>query len=109
MDAHPPFQIDGNFGGAAGVIEMLLQSDGESIELLPALPDAWQSGMVEGIVARGAFEISMSWKDGSLEWAEVLSKAGMPLKIHCNGKEANMNTHKGDFLRLDSNLEIVRN
>jgi alpha-L-fucosidase 2 len=81
FDAHPPFQIDGNFGGAAGMVEMLLQNDGTEIRLLPALPAAWPSGRITGVRARGGFELDLSWKDGALERVSVRSRLGRPLNL----------------------------
>ncbi|MBN1768228.1 MAG: glycoside hydrolase family 95 protein [Prolixibacteraceae bacterium] len=108
FDAHPPFQIDGNFGGAAGVIEMLLQSSEDEIFLLPALPDAWPSGTVKGICARGGFEISMKWLNGQLSSVEVLSEYGGKCKLNYNKKTTNLNTTKGKVYKLDANLKLKK-
>lgn len=105
FDAHPPFQIDGNFGGAAGVVEMLLQSDGKRVCLLPALPDVWKSGSVSGICARGGFEVSMNWKDGKLVNATLFSRAGNNLVLECNDQVVTLKTEKGKTYSFDSSLQ----
>jgi len=105
LDAHPPFQIDGNFGGAAGVLEMLLQSDDDTIFLLPALPDNWPTGAVSGICARGGFEVSMRWQNGKLLEAEVLSRNGKRCNLNYNGKSLSMNTKKGGRYKIAGDLK----
>ena len=125
LDAHPPFQIDGNFGYTAGVTEMLLQSHAGYILLLPALPDAWPQGEVTGLKARGNFEISCRWANSQLHEAILQSLAGKPCRVRTslpivvtNGKneiarsvpvdadgktkyyEVSFNTNKGDLFNL---------
>lgn len=86
FDAHPPFQIDGNFGGAAGIMEMLLQSWGGEVLLLPALPSAWPTGSVRGIRARGALTIDMDWRDGRLATFRISGKPGAKVGLRYRGK-----------------------
>ncbi|RLJ02226.1 MAG: glycoside hydrolase family 95 protein, partial [Candidatus Aenigmatarchaeota archaeon] len=75
FDSHPPFQIDGNFGGTSGICQMLLQSYGGTIRLLPALPKAWRNGCFRGLRARGGLEVSCSWSEGKAKWAELKAEA----------------------------------
>jgi alpha-L-fucosidase 2 len=86
MDAHPPFQIDGNFGGTAGVCEMLIQSDGTHLDLLPALPEVWRDGEISGLRARGGYTVAMKWHDGQLTEATIRASQPGSLIVRCQGK-----------------------
>ncbi|HPX43205.1 MAG TPA: glycoside hydrolase family 95 protein [Bacteroidales bacterium] len=104
FDAHPPFQIDGNFGGAAGIAEMLIQSHLDEIDILPSLPDAVPSGKIRGIRARGGFELDFEWDEGKLIDLKVKSVSGMPLFLNYNGFIFSSDTKKGEVLHFDGQL-----
>ena len=108
FDAHPPFQIDGNFGAPAGIVEMLIQSHQSCIDLLPALPSALPQGEITGVCARGGFEFSFSWQDGNLLEVEVLSKAGERCNLRYGEHEIAFKTEKGKHYRLDGSLNIIK-
>ena len=96
FDAHPPFQIDGNFSGTAGFCEMLMQSDGENMELLPALPKEWPAGEIKGIKARGNYELSIVWNNGKVSKATITSKNAGKLNVKYNGKQSVLNFKAGE-------------
>jgi len=108
FDNHPPFQIDGNFGGTAGIAEMLIQSHAAYVELLPALPDEWATGKVSGLMARGGFQVDMEWSAGELDAVRILSKLGNPLLVVYGGKQISYETSAGQVLELDPSLELLR-
>ena len=100
FDAHPPFQIDGNFGGAAAVAEMLVQSNENEIRLLPALPDAWEQGSVSGICTRGGFEIEMNWNNKKPEKVVISSKNGGKTTVIFGDKKQDIVLKKGEKLDI---------
>lgn len=104
FDAHPPFQIDGNFGGAAGIAEMLLQSQGGELQILPALPAAWPQGEVRGLRARGGFEVTIIWENGALKRAEFKSHLGQHCRVRYGENAVDFATQAGHSYQLDWQL-----
>ena len=100
LDAHSPFQIDGNFGGCAGVIEMLMQSTEQTVTLLPALPVQWKDGSVKGICARGGFVIDMEWKDSQVVALTVYSRKGGKTTFCYNGRKKTVRMKEGEQIKL---------
>lgn len=107
-DTHPPFQIDGNFGGTAGITEMLLQSHMGFIQLLPALPDAWNEGSVSGLCAKGNFQVDIAWEQGALKEASILAKSGGPCEIKYGQASLKLKTVKGKTYRITADNGILR-
>jgi alpha-L-fucosidase 2 len=103
FDTHPPFQIDGNFGATAGVTEMLLQSHLDDIQLLPALPAAWKNGYVKGLMARGNFEIELTWKNGQLTQGSIISRSGNKCRI----RSAQRITFNAGAIKVETKQQIV--
>ncbi|MFZ9387282.1 MAG: glycoside hydrolase family 95 protein [Chitinophagaceae bacterium] len=105
LGAHPPFQIDGNFGGGAGIAEMLLQSHQGFIELLPALPTEWKQGTIKGLRARGGITVDMSWKNGTLEFAVLQPDFDCRIKVRYAGATREISLEKNKPLRLNHHLQ----
>lgn len=101
FDAHPPFQIDGNFGCTAGIAEMLLQSHDGVLHVLPALPDRWSDGKVTGLVARGGYVVDIEWKDCMVTDMKIYSRSGGCIKVRCNGREHDLETRSGKEYTLN--------
>jgi len=108
FDNHPPFQIDGNFGGTAAIANMLLQSEPDSLTILPTLPRKWSDGEVNGLKAKGGLEVNIKWEKGALVRASIISKYMYKGKVIYNDIEITVNVAAGETVQLDGRLKIIR-
>lgn len=104
FDTHPPFQIDGNFGGTAAIAEMLLQSQNGEIHLLPAVPAAWSEGSIHGLRSRGACTVNIDWKGGDLTKVSIKSDQGGSYVVRYKEKLKQIRLHAGETIQLDGFL-----
>lgn len=109
FDAHPPFQIDGNFAFTSGVIEMLLQSHAGELHILPALPSVWPNGSVSGLCARGGFEVGVTWRDGELVEVAIHSRNGSPCTVRYGDRMVTVPLEKGQTVALTGELQSTKN
>jgi alpha-L-fucosidase 2 len=107
FDAHPPFQIDGNFGAVSGITEMLMQSHLGEIHLLPALPSAWQNGSIKGLKARGGYEIDIYWEEGRLKNAALKSTFPGECRLRYDQVAASFHLDAQETLKLDERLQKI--
>src|ERR1043166_3756229 len=109
FDAHPPFQIDGNFGVTSGIVEMLLQSHTGQIELLPALPTAWPNGSVKGLRARDGFEVDIVWNNGALDHATIKSITGTDCHVRYRDQTTRVRMKRGNSVQLGPRITRIKN
>jgi len=105
--SHPPFQLDGNMGGTAGIAEMLIQSHAQIVEILPALPSIWKSGEIKGLKARGGFEIDMQWENGILVQFSLTSLSGNRCNLKYGTNEVSVETVKGEKYTFNKDLKTI--